>query len=306
MEHTSTDRETKMLTSEHDPMHLCPKIDKIFEFCQRQPVRYRHMLAELKPRDPALSVAWCEFYGMMPITQSIFYADSCDNIGLLAAYRRNRLRIEGELGSVTPACLQDWCQRLNPVGVATTSEPIRDLLCQTFGRNGWNINFHYATTAERFQAVASHNIRCLSLNDSEAFKRFVERPGDTPFLSIQHAHPAFVRDFEFLKAGYPVLCYAAFAEDEIVGLLTTNPFSDFCVEISRLHVLSDYRKQGIARSLISAFTQETLDSGCKPVLAISGEFKRMERLVAPLGYEVASPFWHKRYWTDLPTKSVSL
>lgn len=279
---------------------LCQDTDRVMQFCRTDPFRYRHMISEMKHRDQALAAAWCKYYGIHPLPPSQFYVNAQENVTLLAAYRNDRLRLEGSMEYVDPGRLRDWCTRLAPKGVASTSEPIRDLLCEVVGRDNWSINFHYLITAQRFRERVSHEVVRLTPSKRSAFEAFLQRPSDTPFLSVRHSEPALVRDFAFMSAGLPIICYAVFAESDIAGILTTNPLSDFCVETSRLYVARNYRGRGVGQSLLSVATREALEQGLMSGFSVSGDLEVLDRFLTGLGYEVATPFWHKRYWTDTP------
>jgi len=228
-------------------------------------------------------------------TELVIYTDRDQPANLLAAYRHSRLRLEGTLGTISKQQLCDWCRHMNPVGVATTSEDLLDVLCDAVGKDGWSTNLHYFITRELYREFSSHDVFELKSSDRAEYEAFLARPADAPFLTINQSDDTLSRDLSFMCAGLPVKCYAARCDGEIVGIVTAFPISAEHMDMSRMYVLPQYRGQGIGRSLVSKATGDLLQLGFQPVFAAQNGVV-MGRLLGSIGYKLACHFWHRRYW----------
>lgn len=193
----------RILTLSHDSARL-------LDFGRRDPIRYRHLIHWLEPPCPAWDDAMSAYYpGTTPDTPMAYYVDRPERIGLIATYWGGKLKLEGDVahGSSSDG-LREWCTQLDPQGVATTSEELSDLLSDVVGHKGWSVNFHYTATPKGFRGRTLHEVFQLSPSDRVSYEAFLDRPADTPFLSVQRANDNLARDLAFLSAGLPVECYA--------------------------------------------------------------------------------------------------
>jgi hypothetical protein len=80
--------------------------------------------------------------------------------------------------------------------------------------------------------------------------------------------------------------FVVMAGDELASrglLLTPSEFPGVC-EVANLHTEPKFRRKGMARSVVSAVTQEILDRGCLPVFSCSLDNAGPLRICRSLGY----------------------
>lgn len=128
------------------------------------------------------------------------------------------------------------------------------------------------------------------------WRRFVEHHANEPQVSGRGGSGAIVRDFEFMCLGLPIDYYVTQEAENITGVLTVNPYTDRCDEISTLFVDPKHRRKGLAHSLLSAATRAIFARGRQPTYAAAGpprERPDLFRMLTDLGYSFVSPSW---YW----------
>lgn len=286
--------------SDTGPLFLCHDMARIEKFCRQDAILYRHLLHFLAPPSPEWDRAMSAYYpkGVSDDDPSAFYVDNADRIRLLANLWAGKLRIEGDVDSVSADGLRSWCLQVNACGILTTSEDLCDFLGDALGFDDWSVNFHYTVTASTFLGNTRHDVERLLPTDRTDFNLFLDRPADTPFLSIRRANDNLARDLAFMSVGLPVECHAVRVGGNIVGMITAFQMTGSCDEISRLYVAREYRHRGIGRSLLSAITRSILDRGRQPAFALKGSPDAVGDLLTGLGYRIFGRFWHRRYWWD--------
>ena len=94
-----------------------------------------------------------------------------------------------------------------------------------------------------------------------------------------------------ISDGLPVDYYATEEGDEITAVLTVNPFTNRCDEISTLFVDLEHRRKGLAQSLISAATRDILVQGRQPCYS-GGDREVLDQMLTGVGYSLVSRDWH--------------
>ena len=285
----------------------CNDIEKLLEFCERDAVRCRHMAHELAPPCPEWDEAmrrtdYVDGKGCVllddppesePSERMLCFVDSLTELWLLACVRGGSLRVEGQVRNY--AEFSDWCRALGPGAVETSEHTGMECLTQALGISGWRqTGADYTATAGTFRERATEPVRKSTPNDRPVWQRFVERHAHEPRVNARGGSQAVVRDFEFMCLGLPVDYYAICKGAEITGILTVNPFTNRCDEISTLFVDPQHRRQGLASSLLSAATRDILARGKLPAYSAGGNpVKRADLfgLLTGLGYYLVSVPW---------------
>lgn len=278
-------------------MVACADDAPILAFCHRAPMQYRHLISDIEIPCPQWREAYGNYYGVSAQDRPLFYVDDVDKTNFLAAVFLNRLRIEGDATSVTEDAFLQWCQDQSFLGYATTSDPLMYMLRRLTGPEGWSHNLHFEITPETFRSQISHKVAPLTALDRAPVESFLAQPSTIPFLSIGRAVPGLARDFCLTCAQIPVYCYAAYINEHIVGIVSIQPMTTFCDELSELYVAPDFRRRGVGYSLLSTAIRDTLERGKILGAASNTETGPQFR---HLGFRVVSRFWHLRFWHDTP------
>ncbi len=298
-----------MIAQQQDPTALlAPYSDcgRLLQFCQREPIGYRHIIHYLSSPVPDYDAALAAYYpGMAPVTSSRYFVDNTEHISLLADNWDGRLRLEGNETHVSKEALQEWCAQQQPRGAASTSESLTELLQQVVSPDGWSVNFHYSVTPERFRECRQHRVSELSPANAQELQQFFKRSSDTPFLTIERANVNLSRDIGWMNQGLPVKVYGVYKDGSIVGLCSVFQMTAACDEVSRLYVPKEFRGRGYGKSLLSAATKDILAQNRQPGFAVGGDLEVLGRLLGSLGYSIACRFWHWRYWWDVPVLAKS-
>jgi GNAT superfamily N-acetyltransferase len=192
-----------------------------------------------------------------------YYVDNEDEVGLLVRVAGRQIRAEGRIRRYTE--FATWCRRLEPTKMETTQKTTSDCLDHTFGPVEWReAGAEYTATDETFQPHGVVDVRKLTPDDRPVWRRFVQRYAHEPMVNGRPGSQAGVRDFEFMCMGLPVAYYVTMQDDEITGFLSVNRFTETCDEIASLFVPPEFRRRGLAASLLSAATRDILAAGHRP------------------------------------------
>jgi GNAT superfamily N-acetyltransferase len=160
-----------------------------------------------------------------------------------------------------------------------------------------NVNGEYTASAETFRPCEVWPVRKLPADDElewrARWQRFLERHAGESIVRLgAGGSGAGERDVLFMCAGLPVECHVTEADDEITGILTVNPITARCDEISMLFVDPAWRRRGLAQSLLSAATRDVLARGRVPAYSASGDRAEIAGMLAQVGYyRVARSWW---------------
>ncbi|GAI85158.1 unnamed protein product, partial [marine sediment metagenome] len=157
-------------------MFECTDKQKLLRFCNRDFVRYRHILHDLNPPCPEWDKAMqrCDYVegkgfvlrgaqgGRSDNHCDVYFVDSPDRISLVARVRGKAVRLEGEIGNVARTELIDWCRGFAPENVETTHEALKDCLSEIVGTERWRMNGTYTATRESFRERITAHVRRLS------------------------------------------------------------------------------------------------------------------------------------------------
>ena len=283
-------------------------VQNLLDFCNRDFVRYRHIIHDLDPPCPEWDRAMRGYNfvdGKFVLTANEnsdndpvrYFVDSLEEISLLASLQGDGVRLMGEMRGTTYAELIDWCRDLAPGFLATTNEAVKDCLSEAFDIMRWREGGDYTVTPERFRERFTSPVRRLSADDRPMWRRFVEHHANEPIVSaVRGGSGAVIRDFEFMGLGLPIEYYVTQEGEDITGVLTVNPYTDRCDNISVLFVDPEHRREGLAHSLLSAATRSIFARGRQPAYDAAGppgERPDLFRMLTGLGYSFVSPSW---YW----------
>jgi len=138
--------------------------------------------------------------------------------------------------------------------LSVLGEPCYRALRTLLGEGRWTVSRNYGVTGSQFQPRPSDHVRKLGPTDRTAFERACAAQEGLQAPSIR-------RDFDFMDQGLPVKCYGAFAGDRFVGFCSSNPISRRVMEISKLAVAYEHRRQGLASGLLTAQAHEGFARG---------------------------------------------
>ena len=264
--------------------------EKLLEFCKQDQVRYRTIIHDLCSPCPEWDRAMA---GGRPLPCLQYFADNQKSVSLLAQVKGNKLRLEGKLNNIARSQLIAWLRKLSPAGIATTSLAIKETLAEVLEISDWGEHAQYTVTPAHFKARVVAPVKKLTANDRPAWERFAARNhSEAPMAG----HGAVGRDVGFMFSGLPVECYITEKAGKITGLLTTNPVTEACDEISTLYVYPSYRRKGLAHSLLSIATQEIIALDRQPAYFAGGNPPRLGAMLTALGYSFGSYFWEWRFW----------
>lgn len=269
-----------------------PDLTDLLDCCNQHPIAYRHLIRDMESPCPQLDAALRHLADTPPVAGT-FYCNCDKPVSLLAQVRGNKLRIEGDLSVVNREDLLEWCRQYNPEGVATTHEPLMELLRDIVGHERWICFPTFTATRAMFREAVSHDIVRLTPDDRSAYEVFLQR------TSGAGRHPSdntMASEYNLMCEGHPIDCYAAKSQSDIAGVITISPMTDACDEVSRLVVIDEYRGRGLAKSLLSVGTRLILDRGRQPAYVAGGDRRILQRLLDSLGYEFVCHFWQRRYW----------
>lgn len=131
--------------------------------------------------------------------------------------------------------------------------------CFTFFRphlidGQWRYSRNYGVDASTFKPKPLPSIRKLSEKDRTVVELAVENGAFGTSAST-------LRDFNLMADGMLVICYGAFAGDEIVGFCSANPICRGIQEISWIVVANDHRRKGFASALLTMQATEAFADG---------------------------------------------
>ncbi|UCH36482.1 MAG: GNAT family N-acetyltransferase [Armatimonadota bacterium] len=119
----------------------------------------------------------------------------------------------------------------------------------------WRWSREYGVTAEEFRPRTSDCVRRLEPDDRSRLERACQR------VAVLRKSQSTKRDFDLMARGFPVVCYGAFAGEELVGFCSSNPIYRGVTEISWLAVSARHRRQGLASGLLTAQAQQAFARG---------------------------------------------
>jgi len=275
-------------------MIRCDDRATLLAFCERDPIRYRHIIHELASPCPEWDTAMRSFYGSSA-QSSAFFVDSLADSSLIAHLRGRELRLEGQAKGAAAGDLASWCRGLSPGLITTTHKPIRSCLAQIIGEHEWALARQYTAHAGSFRPKVGQTVRMLRPEDRPTWERFVARHADEPMVVPgKGGSGAGVRDFEFMCSGMPVACYAAEEGGELIGFISVNPMTRGCDEVSAMYVSPDHRRRGVGSALLSAGTRDILARERLPGYFAGEAGGDVDAMLRGVGYELVSSVWTVR------------
>jgi len=254
---------------------------QVLDFCHGEPFRYRELLHALAPADAC--VAHAMHGGQDPTPQ--FFADRERRPRMLACLDDDLLRIEGIPPADGRAGLIAWCREQAPTSLATSDPDMCDLLADAFPGLKWEQSGQYTVTRDAFRPRLTRIVRCLGPEDRALWDRFAAIHREEPILWPDlGGSGAGVRDFALMEQGLPVDVYVTEGDEDITGVLTVRPLTDFCDEISMVFVDEAHRRLGNGHSLLSQATRDILGRGKQPGYSASGDRVELRRMLTAVGY----------------------
>ena len=119
----------------------------------------------------------------------------------------------------------------------------------------WRLSRNYQATPAHFLPQPCADVRKLLPSDRDLLETGCKR---SPALAESQSTR---RDFGFMARGLPVTCYGAILEGQLAGFCSANPICPGVTEISWLVVAEDYRRRGIASSLLTAQVRDIFARG---------------------------------------------
>lgn len=267
----------------------CGRTGELITFGNRDHVRYRGLLHDLDSPCPQWDQA---MQGGEDMPAPRFFVDRLERIQLVAEVTGG-LRAEGVFRNVSSRNFISWCRRFSPRSADTTHEEIKDAFSEAFGIQHWGMNGTYSVASGGFVEKISHPVRQLTSDDRPMWRPFVQTNEDDPMVSEDLGSGAVVRDFEFMCAGLPVDYYATIESGDITGMVSVNPMTDRCDEVSAVFVSPAHRGRGLATSLLSMATRDILERGKRAAYSAAGNSEDVVGLVRKVGYSFIAFWW---YW----------
>jgi hypothetical protein len=124
----------------------------------------------------------------------------------------------------------------------------------------WRLSHNYGLTAETFRPCPSSVVRKLTPGDRAVVVKAQENTAALQKF-LDGGYPQVYRDFDRMERGLPVLCYGAFASEDLVGFCSAAPICRGVQEIMLLVIGEGHRRQGLASGLVTVQIQEALAQG---------------------------------------------
>ncbi len=298
-------------------MKLCDNIAEVLLFCQRDPVRYRHIVHELDPPCPEWDDAMrrCHYVDGEGVViddsagqedsasarlHASYYLDNAGAPTLLVRVSDDNFRVEGTVNNNNTDDLLALIQKHSPRNLLTYHQAVADFLGKKFNSDQWECDGAEYVATDRFTPQLSAPVLALTPDNRPLWQRFVDRNAGDPMVKARNGSQAVVRDFLFMAMGLPVRYFVTLEDGEITGMASVNPMTRSIDEISALFVDPVHRRKGLARTLISAAVESIHARGRTVAYHAAGnpqDRPDLYKLLTSLGFElVTCPYATRLDW----------
>lgn len=202
-----------------------------------------------------LSIVDPEYHEWRPEGKPKHRLDHIAGIPLLTDETEGVCYLLGELSEADAAAVASFVSGcdLNELNVA--GEASFHMLRNRLTNGQWRLSRNYEAAADGFLPRPCYAVRLLAPDDRPSLEATLKA------LPALAGSRSAMRDFDFMAAGLPVVCYGAIVDARLVGFCSSNPMYHGITEISWIAVADEYRRRGIASGLLTAQAADLFGRG---------------------------------------------
>ena len=209
------------------------------------PIDYRHAIGIL---DPAYEEWRPEG---RPAHELVFVA----GVPLLVVYNEGAIQILADPDDAAARAIAAYVSGRNYNVLEVLGEAALRRVKPHFIDGTWCCSRNYGVTSEEFRPAPSGHVRALTRDDRSNLQAACDR------VERMRGYVSTWRDFDYMAQGLPVICYGAFAGDELVGFCSSNPICRGVTEISWIVVDPAHRRKGLASGMLTAQAEQAFSRG---------------------------------------------